>query len=109
MSVLRLAKIGSWERHIESDTISWSDEMLRILGLPNDPPASLPSFLNAVHPGDRGKITEADHSVRASLLPVDVEYRIVRPDGEVRFVRSIVEAIRNEQGPPVRIAGATQD
>ena len=67
MTALRLAKIGSWERHIESDTISWSDEMLRILGLPNDPPASLPSFLNSVHPGDREKITETDHIVRSSL------------------------------------------
>jgi len=35
--------------------------------------------------------------------------RIIRPDGEVRFVHSIVEAIRDDQGTPVRIAGATQD
>jgi PAS domain-containing protein len=38
-----------------------------------------------------------------------VEYRIVRPDGEVLFVRSIVEGIRDEEGVPVRLTGTTQD
>ena len=38
-----------------------------------------------------------------------MEYRIVQPDGEVRFVRSVVEVIRDDQGGPVRLAGATQD
>ena len=42
-------------------------------------------------------------------MPVDTEYRIVRPDGDVRLVRSIVEAIRDDRGVPVRITEAVQD
>ena len=38
-----------------------------------------------------------------------MHYRIVRQDGETRFVRSIVEVTRNDQGVPVRLTGATQD
>jgi PAS domain S-box-containing protein len=38
-----------------------------------------------------------------------LDYRIVRPDGEVRFVRSVAEGIRNDQNTPIRIVGATQD
>ena len=38
-----------------------------------------------------------------------MEFRIIRPDGEVRFIRSIVEAIKNEDGALVRLAGAAQD
>jgi len=38
-----------------------------------------------------------------------VEYRITRPDGEVRFIRSIAEAIKNEQGAPVRFVGTDHD
>ena len=108
MDAQRLAKVGSWERHIDADIIYWSDEISRILGVPN-PPSNFPDFLKCVHPKDRERIVEADRTVRSSTAPVETEYRITRPDGEVRHVRSIVEAIRNDQGAPVRLAGATQD
>ena len=109
MEAQHLAKVGSWERHIKSDTIHWSEEIFRILGLPNDAPANFPAFVDCVHPKDREKILEIDDKVRSTIAPVEVEYRIIRPDGEARFLRSIVEAIRDDQGVPVRITGATQD
>ena len=105
----RLAKLVSWERVIDTDTIHWSDEVLRIFGLPADTLANFVAFLSYVHPKDRAKILKADSNVRSSGVPVEVEYRIMRPDGATRFVRSIVEAIRNDQGVPVRVVGTTQD
>ncbi len=105
----RLAKVGNWERHVNGDTIHWSEEMLRIYGLTNGAPPNFRAFLNYVHPQDRERISEAIGNSRSIIAPLDLEYRIVRPDGEVRFVRSIVEVIRNDQGAPVRLAGATQD
>jgi PAS domain S-box-containing protein len=105
----RLAKIGSWERDIEADDIRWSNEMLRIFGLSGNPPSTLRAFLSYVHAKDREKILETDNKLRSSIVPLDVEYRIIRADGEMRFVRSIVETIRNDQGVAVRITGATQD
>ena len=109
MEAQHLAKVGSWERHIKNDTIDWSEEMLRILGLTNCAPSNLQTFLSYVHPKDREKILEVDDQIRSSIAPVEVEYRIVRPDGEERFVRSIIEGIRDDQGVLVRITGATQD
>jgi PAS domain S-box-containing protein len=108
MEAQNLAKVGSWERHIQSDKIYWSDEIFRILGLTNTP-ANFPTFLSCVHPKDRDKILASNERVRSSSAPVEVEYRIIRPDGEVRFVRSIVHEIRDDQGVPVRITGASQD
>jgi two-component system cell cycle sensor histidine kinase/response regulator CckA len=105
----RLAKVGSWERHMDADRIHWSEEMLRILGLPDRPPSSFSEFVNCVHPNDREKIVEADRKIRSTNAPVEVEYRLVRPDGEVRLARSIAEAIRDDQGAIVHIVGATQD
>jgi PAS domain-containing protein len=58
---------------------------------------------------DREKILEIDDKVRSRIAPLEVEYRIVRPRGETRFVHSIVQGIRDDQGMPVRIVGATQD
>jgi two-component system cell cycle sensor histidine kinase/response regulator CckA len=105
----RLAKVGSWERHIDADRIYWSEEASKIFGGADSAPSSFIDFLKCVHAKDREKILEAGRKVRLTGAPVDVEYRITRRDGEVRFVRSIVEAIRNEQGVTVRQAGATQD
>jgi signal transduction histidine kinase/CheY-like chemotaxis protein len=73
------------------------------------PPASLQDFLNCVHPDDREKILQVSAQARSNRAPVDVEYRIVRPDGEVRDVRSVIQAIRDHHGVPLRVAGATQD
>lgn len=105
----RLAQVGSWERHIEADTIQWSDEMLRIFGLQECAPPSFNEFLSLVHPKDRQRTVDAHAKVRSIPGPVDVEYRVVTPEGDIRFVRSILEAVANDQGLPVRIVGATQD
>src|SRR6185436_10207374 len=45
----------------------------------------------------------------AADAPIAVEYRITRPDGEVRFIRSIAEEVKNEQGALVRLVGTDQD
>jgi two-component system, cell cycle sensor histidine kinase and response regulator CckA len=105
----RLTKVGSWERHLEADRIYWSEEMLRILGLPDGSLSSFSEFLNSVHPNDREKVLEVDRKIRSTDAAADVEYRLIQPDGEVRFARSIAEAIRSDQGAIVRIVGATQD
>jgi PAS domain S-box-containing protein len=105
----RLAKVGSWERILNGESSYWSEEMARILGLPNEMPASFEAFVNCIHPNDRQRVLELERHVRSNRGAIELEYRIVRPDGEFRFVRSMVEAIRNDQGVPIRLTGATQD
>ena len=105
----RLAQIGSWERYFEGEAIYWSDEMFRIFGLPVGPPLHFLTFLSSVHPDDREKIREANREALSSRAPVIVEYRITRPDRELRFIRSVVELIGNDTSAHPRMAGATQD
>jgi PAS domain S-box-containing protein len=105
----RLAKVGSSEVDINGGRGYWSDEMFRILGLPADAEPGLSSFLSRVHPNDREIVHEAWGKASSSTAPVQAEFRIIRPDGDVRFVRSVVESIQDERGAPVRLRGATQD
>jgi len=105
----RLAKVGSWERYFEGDAIYWSDEMFRIFGFPVGPPLHFQPFLSYVHSDDREKIKEANQKALSIRTPVIVEYRITRPDGELRFLRSFVEVIGDRPTEPIRMAGATQD
>jgi PAS domain S-box-containing protein len=109
LSAQRLANLGSWERNDVTGTMELSDEMLRILGMPGDPPRTLAEFLNYVHSEDRTYVREGALRARSTGASVAGEYRIVRADGEVRFVRSILEAIRDEHGAVIRVVGATQD
>jgi PAS domain S-box-containing protein len=109
MSTQRLANLGSWERDDVTGDTEFSDEMLRILGTPDDPPLTLGDFLKYVHSEDRKYVSEGALRARSNGASVAGEYRIVRPDGEVRFVRSVLEAIRNERGAVIRVVGATQD
>jgi PAS domain S-box-containing protein len=104
-----LAKVGSWERNLDTGTDYWSDEVRQIFGVKNDAPSDFTFFVDCVHPKDREKVMEDERSVHSTFGPVETEYRIIRPDGQVRFVRSITEAVRNERGEPVRLTGATQD
>jgi len=87
----RLAKVGYWERSVDTDTIEWSD------------------FLDCVHSKDRQKIVDCDRRLHSTTTPIEVNYRIRRPDSKVRCVRTIIEGIRNDRGELVRVVGATQD
>jgi two-component system cell cycle sensor histidine kinase/response regulator CckA len=109
LSAQRLANLGSWERDDATGNTDFSGEMLHILGAPDPPPQTLREFLNYVHPEDRDRVREGAQQARLTGVSMADEYRIVRADGEVRFVRSVLEAIRNERGVVIRVVGATQD
>src|SRR5688572_28002610 len=74
----RLATIGSFEFHITSGTMQWSDEMYRICGLPIDSLVTAASFLSFVHPQDRSIVLAARDETFSSTQTVDVEFRILR-------------------------------
>jgi two-component system, cell cycle sensor histidine kinase and response regulator CckA len=64
-------------------------------------------WLDGVHPEDRDAVRAAlPRQVEGTY---DEEYRIVRPDGEVRWVRDRAFVVRNDQGEPYRLAGIAED
>jgi two-component system cell cycle sensor histidine kinase/response regulator CckA len=105
----RLANVGSWERDVATGRVRWSDQMYRIYGLPDDTRLVFQTFLSLVHPKDLSIISEAQRSAVAADAPIVVEYRITRPDGKVRFIRSIAEGVKNEHDALVRFVGTDQD
>jgi PAS domain S-box-containing protein len=105
----RIAHVGHWERELKTGLITWSDEIYRILGLPlpeNDSPPK--EWRHMIHPEDRERVSLVIEEAQRGVRRYDVEYRIVRPDGEVRFLHSQGDIIRDEQGRPVRAFGIVQ-
>ena len=92
----RLAHIGSWAstdlgiRWSEDLNIYWSDEVYKIFGFdPKNRPPSLQQFLSAVHPQDQASLTATMKKLHEEHCGCDVTNRIVRPDGEIRYVRCV--------------------
>ena len=102
----RVAHVGYWERNIDTDEITWSDETYRIFGL--QPQEPIENFQEFIHPEDRPVQLEATARVLRGEH-YDVEYRVIRPTGEVRLVHSQGDAIQDESGRPRRAFGTVQD
>jgi PAS domain S-box-containing protein len=107
-----LAGLGCWEWDPASGRVTWSDELYRIYGVERG--AFEPSFegyLERVHPQDRDKVSkQVAGAVRGpGRSAFAFEERIVRPDGEVRELRSHGEVVRDEAGRPLKVIGVCLD
>jgi PAS domain S-box-containing protein len=92
----RLAHMGSWASrdlgiHWSDDLdIYWSDEVYKIFGFdPTNGAPKLQQFFAAVHPQDRASLAETLERMHEQHCNCDMTIRIVRPDGEIRYVRCV--------------------
>jgi PAS domain S-box-containing protein len=106
----RTAHVAYWERDLDSNFVTCSDEGFRILGLtPQKRPLSVEEGAARIHPDDRAMHAEAFAAAISGRSRYDVEYRVVRPDGEVRIVHNQGDVERDESGRPRRMFGLFQD
>lgn len=106
----RIAGFGCWEWDPPANTFWWSSEVCRILG--QEEGRSEPSctaFLSVVHSDDRDAVDAELREALASRHPLDIEYRIVRPDGRLRFIRTQGELASLGPGRPTVMFGTLQD
>jgi len=105
-----LAGLGSWVWEVEPDVVRWTDKLYAIHGLkPADFEATFEAHLARIHPEDRDRVRAAIEDAYARGGEFSFEERIVRPDGEVRYLRSRGRAIRDDSGQTVRLMGACLD
>ena len=105
-----VGKIGSWELELPSLNVVWSVQTYRIFEA--DPSHFRPTrtkFREFIHPDDRAKVDAAFKMSLGNPSPHTVEYRIVMPDGRIKFVEERWRAFLDEHGKPVRVAGTCRD
>jgi PAS domain S-box-containing protein len=110
----RLASLGHWAYdELEDKAIYASEEIARIHGVTAEEHVSTLSStekdVERAHPEDRARLEQVLRQAKAAARPYDVEYRIVRPDGEIRHVRELGEPVLDETGTLVRSFGTIQD
>ena len=106
----QLAHMGDYDWEIATDSNTWSDQLFRIYG--HEPQSFIPSydqFLSMVHPDDQERIRAIHEQAYATGEPYEMIERIVRPDGEIRYLSSNGQVVTDETGTPVRMRGTCID
>ena len=105
-----VAKVGSWTRSLANeDKTVWSRETYRIFGVDPGVPATQELFRSLLHPDDLAMVAAADRALIERDEPVSLEHRIVRPDGQVRWVHARASVLRDGDGRGLRMIGTSQD
>ena len=106
----QIAGTGGWEFDVASETISRSDELSRIVGVPSGTDVtSIDRVLDLIHADDREMMADSLNSSIRDRKPYVCKYRIMRPDGREIVVSVRGEPIVDEFDRVVRVIGSTQD
>lgn len=105
-----LAHFGNWRWDVQHDIVSWSPTLYIIYGLDQqDFKATFAGYQALLHPDDRTNVRHIIEKVLQSGEGTEFEERIIRPNGDLRYLRSWAKLKRDAQGMPVEMIGACLD
>jgi PAS domain S-box-containing protein len=106
----RIAGLGNWDWNLESGDLLWSKEIYAAFGV--DPERFDPDprrSLELIHPEDREAVSNARARSLSNQESYRIDFRVVRPDGGIRFLHEQAEVLLDENGRPARLSGTVQD
>ena len=105
------AGIGVWDVDLETGMARGTPQFFRIMGLkPTRDRVPMETIRVLRHPDDRERVLEGfQHAVSSGADAYEMEYRVVRPDGEVRWIFGRGRVVRERDGKPVRYSGVDLD
>ena len=105
----KLAKSGSWEWDIATDTLTWSENFYVIFNHDRECPVSYNTYLSYVHPDDKEKIiAKFEQALKTNYFP-ESSYRIQLKDGTIKTLNSIGKVITDNIGEVIKMVGTCQD
>ncbi|MCW8830637.1 MAG: PAS domain S-box protein, partial [Gammaproteobacteria bacterium] len=109
----RQAHLGSWDWDLVNDVVLWSDETYRIFGVEDKTrhiPLNIAAVTEMVVPEDRPVLQQAiENTLSNKIEDYSVEFHLIRPGGEIRFVEAHGTASYYSDGTPARLTGSVQD
>jgi PAS domain S-box-containing protein len=105
----RAGKVGVWDWDIVRNRISWSESLYAMHGVkPEAFNATLESYAALIHPDDSARVSEEIARCLETGETYEIEFRILRPDGQIVWIFTDGTVIREDERP-VRMLGATVD
>ncbi len=106
----KLANLGYWFWDVRVNTVTWSDELYAIYGVEgNSFKATFEGYLSLIHIDDRRRVESIIINALKDKESFEFEERIVRPNGEIRYLKSWGAVRTNEYGMPIKMYGACLD
>jgi PAS domain S-box-containing protein len=102
--------IGIWEWDLQSNTMIWNDNHFRLMGLePGESKVIYHVWHDRIHPDDLERVDQAIDSALINQTDLDVEYRVVYPDGTVHWVVDRARGVYTPDGKAVQMLGIVID
>lgn len=104
------AGIGVWDWDVRQNRLYWDERMFRLYGIKGNAfKGAYESWLKGVHPEDK---LRGDEEIRQALedkKEFDTEFRVVWPDGQIKYLKAFGRILRDEKGLPLRMTGVNYD
>ena len=106
----KIAALGYWEWDLVRESFTWSDEMYHIWGMdPSHGPPNRDDYYANIPPADAEALRRRGAAAVATGETFELEHRIIRPNGDVRWIYGTGKVIVNDRKVPVRVVGTAQD
>jgi PAS domain S-box-containing protein len=106
----RLGRMGHWELDIASQHLTLSGELQQLLGTqPGTFDGSHEAYRQTIHPGDRDHYAKQLDAAQSHDKPLDIEYRVIAPDGAVRWMNQQGSMQSDADGHPLLLSGLLQE
>jgi PAS domain S-box-containing protein len=102
-------QIGVWEMNLETGVGIWDERMYELWGIDPASATDMDRAVPPLHADDRDRVDRELQMAQDGQAPFDTEFRVTRPDGEVRNIRSHATVVRDSDGRALRMVGANWD
>lgn len=104
------ATFGVWEFDIPTEQLVWDKRMFLLYGIsPDEFTGAYEVWYGSLHSEDRQRAMDEVAAAASGQKPFNTEFRIIRPDGETRYIRAIAKVVRSKTGTPLRMIGINYD
>jgi PAS domain S-box-containing protein len=102
--------MGVWDWDVLNDKLRWTERVYEIHGVaPADFHGRVEDFTRLIHPDDAARVSAAIEEALTGDPAYNIEFRIIRPSGEMRWVYTSGRALRDDRQRAIRMLGATID
>lgn len=107
---LEAGRLGTWDWEMRTNRVTWSPGLEAIHGLPPGTfPGTFEAYQKDIHPDDLEYVTCSIRKTVEAGTPHQIEYRIICPDGSLRWVEGRGQLMRDKTGASIRMVGVCSD
>ena len=107
---VRSAGVGIWDWNLQTKQMVWDESMFELYNMKHeDFNNAVDAWEKSLHPEDRQRAENEITSAITNGKPFDTEFRIIRPNGEIRHIKAVAKVFFSNDGTPLRMLGTNID